>query len=279
VNAPVADAATKSPTTPRADHAVRARAYWAANLDPQNLERRGAGWRGLDLDEEISMAGTPEIEAARLWLEGVAPERGVVLDLGAGLGAVSFHLARHGWDVLCLDASPARLRALRRRAAQAGLKGRVHAVAGLAEALPLADAGLPAVVTKSVLIHTDLEAALAELARVLRSGGRAALIEPQARHPIAWLYRRTLAPRAWRAITRYFDESAQGRCLKAIGSGRVEPFYLLAFVAFAFQYAWPRPGAFRRLLSPLARFDAWLLRRWPRLKRWAWFGVILAERA
>ena len=122
--------------------------------------------------------------------------------------------------------------------------------------------------------HTDLAGTAREISRVLKPDGRAAFIEPQKANPFAWIYRRTLAPKSWRAITRYFDAEAQRTCIKLIGEGSVRPFYLFSFLAFAFQFAWPNVGRFFGTLRFLHKIDQWLFSRMRWTRSLAWFGVI-----
>jgi SAM-dependent methyltransferase len=96
------------------------------------------------------------------------PERCRALDLGCGGGSYVRLLAGLGHRVVGLDYSVPSLE--RARAADPGGKGRY--LAGEAYALPVAGASLDLVVSIGVLQALgDPEAALAEMARVLRPGG------------------------------------------------------------------------------------------------------------
>jgi ArsR family transcriptional regulator len=97
----------------------------------------------------------------------------VVGDLGCGTGALAEALAPHVARVEAVDASPAMLAAARARLA--GVEN-VAVREGTLEALPLADDSLDAAVLLLVLHHVpDPPAALAEVARVVRPGGRVVL--------------------------------------------------------------------------------------------------------
>ncbi|MDP9180508.1 MAG: methyltransferase domain-containing protein [Chloroflexota bacterium] len=108
-----------------------------------------------------------------------APQAGeTVVDLGSGTGLLGLEAARlvgPEGRVVCLDVSEP---ALRTAAAQVTIGCERFAVAE-ALALPLRAACADAVVMRSVLIYVpDRQAAAAEMARVLRSGGRVAFFEP-----------------------------------------------------------------------------------------------------
>ena len=95
----------------------------------------------------------------------VRPAPGMTLvDLGAGTG--QFATAFGDWfdlDVIAVEPSDAM---------RARIPASVHALAGAADALPLADASVDAVWLSLVLHHIpDLEAAAHEIRRVLRPGG------------------------------------------------------------------------------------------------------------
>ncbi len=95
-----------------------------------------------------------------------------VLDVGCGSGDLAEEAARTGARVVALDLSAGMLRCARARRLPCLL------VRGDALRLPLADARVDAVVSGFALRNfTDLGAAFGECARVLRRGGRIALLE------------------------------------------------------------------------------------------------------
>jgi arsenite methyltransferase len=101
----------------------------------------------------------------------------LVLDIGSGLGTSALVIARAtGCAVVGVDLSSANVERATTRAADAGLLPRVRFVEGDAEALPLANATVDGVVSEcSLCLVPDKPAAVREIARVLRGGGRVAI--------------------------------------------------------------------------------------------------------
>ena len=87
-----------------------------------------------------------------------------VVDLGAGTGILTGALARLGADVVAVEPDQAMLAELRRQ-----LPG-VRAAEGSAEALPLPDQSVDAVLCGQAIHWFDLDRALPEIARVLAPG-------------------------------------------------------------------------------------------------------------
>jgi SAM-dependent methyltransferase len=108
-----------------------------------------------------------------------------VLDFGCATGWLSLALADLGCSVLGVDISPAALRLAETWCAQRGVRagGAVQFQAYDGHRLPLADNSVDRVVCFDAFHHVkDQAATLKELARVLRPGGRIAMLEPGPRH-------------------------------------------------------------------------------------------------
>jgi hypothetical protein len=101
----------------------------------------------------------------------------IVADVACGLGESSLQVARAtGARVIGIDLSSDSIAAARRTAEDAGLAGSVEFLVGDAEALPLEDGAVDGVLCEcSLCTFPDKERAAAELARVLKPGGRLAL--------------------------------------------------------------------------------------------------------
>lgn len=128
-----------------------------------------AAWRAT------SLGTITERLEHRLILEmagGVAGQR--VLDVGCGDGALACTLARHGAEVVGVDADPAMLEAARRRADEGA--GHAEFAEGHAERLSFPDDSFDVVVAVTVLCFVgDASGAISEMVRVLRPNGRLVL--------------------------------------------------------------------------------------------------------
>ncbi len=167
-------------------------------MDEQPLESeheygRFSPWRETaEIDEEQArqLAARLELRAqgedqvvmrdAYLDLLDVVPGARV-LDVGCGSGAVLRALARRvapEGTAVGLDPSPALLAVAREIADLEGLAERIEFLEGDARSLPVADADFDIVLATTVLGHVpEGDGAIAELARVVRPGGRVGVLE------------------------------------------------------------------------------------------------------
>ncbi|MBS4728160.1 methyltransferase domain-containing protein [Mycobacterium sp. SM1] len=158
------------------------------------------------------------------WLR--IPNGGIVLDVGCGPGSVTAPLAAAvgpGGLVLGVDISESMLA----RAVRADFGPQVAFLRADAQRLPLRGETVDAVVCIAVLQLVPAPAvALAEIARVLRPGGRLALMVPTAGRA-AWIGR--LLPNTWAHV---FGEDELGDLLEGQGfvSVRVKSFGALQSV-------------------------------------------------
>jgi SAM-dependent methyltransferase len=117
--------------------------------------------------DETRAASPSVLEPLREALEGAPGRR--LADVGGGTGNYARALRDDGWDPVVIDREPAMLA----RAAGKGLE----TIEADAQSLPLADASVDAAMLVSMLHHVENPAAaLAEARRILRPGGRLALM-------------------------------------------------------------------------------------------------------
>ncbi len=138
----------------------------------------------------------------RAMVDQIGPAPGnVVLDVASGTAGVAIQLAdRTAARVVGVDLTEQMLRRGKMNVAATGQAGRISLIAGRAEQLPLPDASVDALTFTYLLRYVDEpRATLAELARVVRPGGRVASLEfcvpPSPFWRAAWwLYTRLLLP-------------------------------------------------------------------------------------
>jgi len=144
--------------------------------------------RGFEAVAGAYERGRPEYPRAAVDLVARALPLGPgprLLDLGAGTGKLSRLAAARGASVVALDPAHAMLRLL---AGAAGAEG-VAPVRALAEVLPFRAGALDAVTAASSFHWFDGPLALAEIHRVLREGGRLALLWNRRDDSVAWVAR------------------------------------------------------------------------------------------
>lgn len=162
----------------------------------------------------------------RAMIGHAAPAAGdTVLDVASGTAGVALQIAaRSGARVVGLDLTEQMLRQGQRNVARSAVADRIELVAGRGEQLPFPDATFDALTFTYLLRYVaDPQATLAELARVVRPGGRAASLEflaPPSRFWRFWwwLYTRLLLPvaglltggREWFAVGRFLGPSISG---------------------------------------------------------------------
>ncbi|MFI6409550.1 methyltransferase domain-containing protein [Streptomyces sp. NPDC050548] len=143
------------------------------NIDPGNVTRLVAA---LDIQET-----NPGVRRLRAWAhEALDPRAGErALDIGSGTGSTTRELAAAVGDsgsALGVEPNPGLRTIAQERAAEAGNPARF--TDGDALSLPVPDASVDVVWCERVLQHlAEPDKAVAEMARVLRPGGRVALLD------------------------------------------------------------------------------------------------------
>ncbi len=134
---------------------------------------RGEASRGFGQGAAAYERGRPGYppEAVQWLVAELRLEPGrTVLDVGAGTGKLTRELVSRGASVVAVEPVPA-MRAVLEQAVPAA-----RALDGTAEALPAANESVDAIVVASAFHWFDGPAAVAEFHRILRPGGRLALV-------------------------------------------------------------------------------------------------------
>lgn len=148
------------------------------------------------------MRGTERAGLGAKRRELLAGLRGHVVEIGAGTGANLEHLGVQVERVTLLEPNRYLAARLRDRVARVEVPAALQVGEAPAEALPLPDHSVDAVVSTLVLCSVDdLSRSLAEIHRVLRPEGTLVLIEHVAAGGSLGLGQRILAP-AWSVVAR-----------------------------------------------------------------------------
>jgi ubiquinone/menaquinone biosynthesis C-methylase UbiE len=108
-----------------------------------------------------------------------------VLELGCGSGEITIALVERGANVTALDLSPGMVAAAAERVRRyARADAEVEFLVAPAHDVPVAEGAFDLVVGKWILHHVELAALAPELARVMRSDGRAVFIENSGANPV-----------------------------------------------------------------------------------------------
>ena len=240
----------------------------------------------IDPDLAFHPAISPETDDALRRLGDLKGLR--VLDLGCGAGEASVRFAQLGAEVWAADLSGEMLRTAGRLADRYGVRGRVRFVKVNAEAMAFPDGAFDRVYGFGVLHHLDLDAAAGEIARVLRSGGRAVFVEPLKYNPIINLYRR-MSPDVHTRDEHpmsFGDFERMGRRFRTM---RHREFQVVSLLIHVYFYAVlkldPRRERYwKRAVQDGRRFEGWfrairrldrgLLRYAPPLRWMSWASVV-----
>jgi SAM-dependent methyltransferase len=157
-----------------------------AGKPASDQERRTARAKSFGAAASIYERARPSYpDAAVDWLLPAGHPQ--VVDLGAGTGKLTRMIADRGVDVTAVEPSDGM-----REQLQTALPG-VPALAGSAEAMPLADHSVDAVLVAQAWHWVDLQRASAEVARVLRPDGRLGLLWNHRDERVDWVSELTLA--------------------------------------------------------------------------------------
>jgi SAM-dependent methyltransferase len=160
----------------REDRRRVASKIWHADLSDEDRDQAAATLQDLADDPFLREVAARSLQLMEL---GTGAH---VLDVGCGSGvllpAMSSLVGRSG-RVVGLDYAPAMLQLASERLMAGGLADSVELVLGNADALPFPDATFDAVHVERVLMHLeDPDAAIREMRRVARPGGRIVAAEP-----------------------------------------------------------------------------------------------------
>lgn len=150
--------------------------------DPSSLSPNSHRRRSLSFGEEAAAyeRGRPSYPPEAIdWL--LPPGARDVLDLGAGTGKLTVRLVERGLNVVAVDPIPEMLEVLSDSLPD------TPALLGTAEEIPLPDDSVDSVLVAQAWHWFDPERAVAEVARVLRPGGRLGLVWNTRDERLGWV--------------------------------------------------------------------------------------------
>jgi ubiquinone/menaquinone biosynthesis C-methylase UbiE len=218
-------------------------------------------------------------EQGRLWgpvWKSMDMDGATVLDYGCGKGDFSLSLASRGARVVGIDISPKLIEQARASASRIGMNGASpQFMVGDAHRTPFDDSTFDYVVGNGALHHLDLDTAYAEIARVLKPGGKALFMEPMYHHPLLWTLRR-LTPKTHTADEKplsFADMDKAKRWFRACSHR--EHFFLA--VCFAPAHLCGKAVTLA-VLGGVDRFDQVLMRLVPSIRKFAWLTMMEMEK-
>lgn len=201
------------------------------------------------------------------------PEGEDVLEYGCGRGSAAFDLAGAGARVTGIDISDVAIDLATQRGVELGLADRLRFRVMDAERLEFEDASFDLVCGSAILHHLDLDRAYAEIARVLRPGGRGVFVEALGHNPLINLYRRRTPD--LRTVDEHplrVDELELAK--RYFSDVSFEYFHLASLAALPLR----EQRAFPAVVGTLERVDQALFRHIPYLRRHAWMALLRLER-
>jgi ubiquinone/menaquinone biosynthesis C-methylase UbiE len=192
-----------------------------------------------------------------------------VLEYGCGKGSAAFDLAAHGARVTGIDISDVAIDLSTSRGAELGLSDQLTFAVMDAEALEFPDASFDLVCGSAILHHLDLQKAYAEIARVLRPGGRGVFIEALGHNPLINLYRRRTPE--LRTVDEHPLRVPEIELAKQYFSDtKVEYFHLASIAGLPLRNLRQFPA----IAGSLERVDQAIFKHVPYMRRHAWMGLL-----
>lgn len=189
------------------------------------------------------------------------------LEYGCAKGEKSLRWAGRGARISGIDISEEAVRIANAGARKASLDAEFFAMN--AEQMDFADGSFDVVFGEGILHHLHLDKAYAEIARVLRTEGRAVFVEPMGHNPALNLYRK-LTP-AMRTEDEHPLLMRDLALLKGFfDTVEVHYFHVATLAAVPFR----NTAVFKPLLKMLHAIDRAVMRLVPPIRRWSWVVVI-----
>lgn len=215
-----------------------------------------------------------------------------VLDIGCGQGDTSVFFALRGAEVRALDVSEKMVELTGELARAHGVGDRVQARACRVEDMDFPDNHFDLVFADGVLHHLDMLAAVPNVVRVMKPGGRGIFLEPQKGSIFSEVYR-FFAKDLRTTDERPLEQRDFDFLTSQFGHLEHREYHLVSLLLFTMRFvtlklsgkAFPywmdevRQGKYHpRLLRRLQNIDEWVFRHFPSLRKYTWMTVITARK-
>lgn len=223
------------------------------------------------MSDRIPFANREHVEFLSFAIDALGPlAKTRILEVGAGGGSLAVWLALQGAEVTGIDVSAGILEVAAKRAALSGVGGQVRFVHSAVEEFEDPDDSFDLVIGNNVVHHFERDAAMSNLARMLRPEGRAVFCEPvlflpdivrRARY--SELVRRRFPPHTHSPDERSLNRADLAVMDKHFASVAWRPFQMLCrlqnFVELS-DPTWNRLEAVDRIVLEHFGFARWLAR-------------------
>jgi len=199
-----------------------------------------------------------------------------ILECGCGNGWVTAELAYAGGSVHAFDISSEAVKSTKDFLARKNLGKDCLIEVKSAESIDYQDNTYDIVLGFAILHHLDLDKTIPEIHRVLKPSGIAIFAEPLEGNPFLRLYRKLTpqyrTPDEKPLVVREFASH-----LQEYASFTHHEFYLTAlFPLFVSNFKLFRSAS--KLLKSCIKFDEYLFRNFPFLKKWAWYSILVIKK-
>jgi SAM-dependent methyltransferase len=196
-----------------------------------------------------------------------------LLEIGCGDGEATLRFAKAGAVVTAIDISRGMLELTRKKVDQAGVGMRVTTIQMGGEVLDFPEGSFDLVYGHSILHHLNLDIASQRVARLLKSGGVGAFLEPLNYNPVLNAFR-YLTPQRRTATERPVEFDQLKNMANHFSGWEHQEFYLFSLIAFFWYYIIENKSFFQNTLRALSSFDRFIFKSIPFSRKFAWVTVI-----
>jgi ubiquinone/menaquinone biosynthesis C-methylase UbiE len=209
----------------------------------------------------------------------------IILDNGCGAGTLSVLFALEGGDVIGIDECERAMREAKRLAQLYYIDSKCTFINCKAEAMPIADASIDIIFSRSAMQYMDYDKVLCEYMRVLKPSGTLAIIENLRYSPLINLYRwyRRISAKTTTEI-EYVTSIRQYitvRQIETIASrfrfSDHREYHLVRIVSI-FLNTLSQAVLIQKIDRLFARVDRTLLELFPLLRHLAWFTALICQK-